>query len=158
VSLFAIGQMYEEETDFVEQPDGTVNGMLCDDSDEDLFGSEQVAASKPPPVSSSAILAWEEGKRREIESKDREESEVAEKLKGEASSALKTFHEKLSVAQSNRAKHNRELDAQKIAEQKKVPDNRWERVVEQIDFSRADLHVKDVSKMRSLLLQLKQGA
>ena len=50
--------------------------------------------------------------------------------------------------------YNKEIDDETL--QKHGSDNKWEGVAGYIDFNRSDLHEKDVSRMKSLLLQLKQ--
>jgi hypothetical protein len=74
----------------------------------------------------------------------------------EASEKLAKFSATLRESQAKRAALNQEADQQKLAELEGDYDNPWEKVVKLIDFGRADLHQRDVGRMKLLLLQLKQ--
>jgi hypothetical protein len=132
-----------------------LDGMLAGSDDDDLFGTAVPAA--PPeqtPAPASALIAWERQKQIELGEKDSQDASKDADLRTAASGALKDFLAKLSDGQSKRAIHNKELDEQKRADLE-ATGNQWEKVVKFIDFNRSDLHQKDISKMKTLLLQLK---
>ena len=82
-------------------------------------------------------------------------SRKAKTLLVKSRNSLDSFNKKIAEAQEKRGKDNLAVDEQTFASLKETPQNKWERVVKYIDFNRSDLHEKDVSKMKSLLLQLK---
>jgi uncharacterized protein with von Willebrand factor type A (vWA) domain len=133
-----------------------LDGMLAGSDDDDLFGGPPAAV--PPPEQSaapqSALIAWEREKQIELREKDAQDEARSADLKAAAGSSLKDYLAKLSEAQEKRAVHNRELDDQKMADLE-ATGNQWEKVVKFIDFNRSDLHQRDISKMKTLLLQLK---
>ena len=146
-----------EETPQEQQNSTTgLDGMLAgSDNDDDLFGA---SAPAPAPAAeapqSSALNDWERTKREEIAELDRKNDEADAELKNQAREKLDKFNETLRKAQESREQHNKELEEQFLAEQKSEAKS-WEKVVGYIDFNRTDLHERDVSKMKTLLLQLK---
>jgi hypothetical protein len=137
------------------QADSSLDGMLGDADDDDLFGG---APPQPAPVSSqppSALIAWQRAKDAELQEKDGQEAQVADDLKGTARASLDTFTKTIADAQEKRRVHNAELDVQKKADLESQSGNQWERVVKFVDFNRSDLHERDIAKFKTLLLQLK---
>jgi hypothetical protein len=132
---------------------GGLDAMLAGPEDDDLFESPADAAPETP----SALVAWEREKRAELDEKDAADSALADATRSAASQALSDWFEKLHSGQAKRAQHNKEADAAKIEDLDQDVPNRWEKVVKSIDFTRADLHIRDVARMKSLLLQLKQS-
>lgn len=136
------------------------NDMMAKSDEDDLFGgSEPVAAAEPTMMGfaqeESALMQWENAKKQQIAEIDSADAEKDAALREEGRAASDNFYNKLQEAQEKRAQHNKEVDAQKIMSQESTSENQWEKVVEYIDFNRTDLHEKDVSRMKSLLLQLK---
>ena len=145
---------------------GGIDGMLADnDDDDDLFGAPQ----QPEPVSmqsfeqppddhveqSRAIVEWEREKQAEIQKLDADQQAADEKMRSEASAKLDEHYKVLRTSQENRAHHNLEVDDEFIRSQSDEGVSKWERVVSYIDFNRGDLHERDASRMKTLLLQLK---
>ena len=126
--------------------------LAGDDDDEELYqqAPAPAAAAEPTPISK-----WNEEKQAQIAIQDQKEREDMENLKNQSSSDLQAFNNKVDELQKKRAVQNKELDEQFIRSQEDETIQPWERVVNQIDFNRTDLHEKDVSKMKTLLLQLK---
>ena len=129
---------------------------------DDIFGSpesgpaDDIYANQPAePQRISALVEWQEKKNQEIAVIDQQESEEIAKIRSKAQEELDAFNKKIDEAQANRAKHNKAVDEETKASLEENPTNKWERVVKYIDFNRSELHEKDVSKMKSLLLQLK---
>ena len=130
----------------------------------DIFGQPQQAASddiyaqgpaQVEPEAVSALVEWQKEKDEEIAKNDQDEQEAATKMKAKASEELAAYNAKIEEAQTNRAAHNKSVDEETMAALNGESDNKWERVVSYIDFNRNELHEKDVSRMKSLLLQLK---
>lgn len=131
-------------------------GDMLGGDDDDLFG-----AGDPVPVQTfvdaepSAVAKWEQEKNAEIADRDAAEQEVDNGLKEKANAARDTFYKNLQEAQEKRHAHNKEVDEQTVSGMESTVENQWEKVVSYIDFNRTDLHEKDVSRMKSLLLQMK---
>ena len=141
---------------------GALDGMLAAGSDdEDLFGqpaAPAAAAATAAPVDvpvSSAVQDWERAKQAELAELDKKNAEADDKLREAAREKLDQFNKTIREAQEKREQHNKELDQQTVAAQKSGSQNKWETVVGYIDFNRSDLHERDVSRMKTLLLQLK---
>ena len=145
-------------TDIFGQPESNQDA-------DDIFGAPQGGAeddiyaqgpSEPAePERVSALVEWQEKKNQEIAVIDQQETEEIAKMRSKASEELEAFNKKIDEAQAKRAKHNQSVDEETKASLEENPENKWERVVKYIDFNRSELHEKDVSKMKSLLLQLK---
>ena len=140
---------------------GALDGMLAAGSDdEELFGAaapaaEPAAGAAPVAPASSAVQEWERTKQAEIAELDKKNDEADAKLRDQAREKLDQFNKTIREAQEKREQHNKELDQQTVAAQKSGSQNKWETVVGYIDFNRSDLHERDVSRMKTLLLQLK---
>ena len=132
---------------------GGLEGMLAGSDDEGLFGAQE--QSQPQQATeSSAMAQWEAEKREELKRMDETEEKANEELKKKVRDESEKFTATLRDAQEKREKQNKEIDDETL--QKNGSDNKWEGVAGYIDFNRSDLHEKDVSRMKSLLLQLKQ--
>lgn len=143
---------------------GGLDGMLAAGSDdEDLFGqaaapaaSSAAAAAAPVDTpASSALIEWERAKQAELAELDKKNEDADAKLREAARDKLDQFNKTIREAQEKREQHNKEIDQQTVAAQKSGSENKWETVVGYIDFNRSDLHERDVSRMKTLLLQLK---
>lgn len=121
------------------------------DAVEDIYASGP--AAEPEKV--SALVEWEQNRNKIIADQDDEEEKQISAMRQKASEDLSNFHKKIEEGQETRAHHNVEVDAETKAALESHPENQWEGVVSYIDFNRSDLHEKDVSRMKGLLLQLK---
>ena len=135
---------------------GGLDGMLAgSDNEDDLFGGPEPFDQPPAETGPSPALAeWERAKREEIAEIDAKNDEADAKMREEARERLNEFNKALEEGQAQRAKGNLELDEQKAASLE-ATGQKWEKVVSYIDFNRADLHERNVSRMKTLLLQLK---
>ena len=146
------------------QPTSQLDDMLAnDDDDDDLFTSNNninnstnsFNANQPTePEQPSALIEWKAKKNEELAKLDAEEQQKNEEIRTQAKTTLDNYYVKLHDSQEKREKHNKEVDEQTVADQQNN-DNKWEKTVSYIDFNRSDLHERDVSRMKSLLLQLK---
>lgn len=142
-----------------------IDDMLAnDDDDDDLFSNNNTNnnasnPNQPPaePETPSALIEWEAKKKEELAVLDKEESEKNEELRKEGKAASDKFYDGLRDAQAKRAKHNLEVDEQTKADLESTNENVWEKTVSYIDFNRTDLHERDVSRMKTLLLQMKNA-
>jgi hypothetical protein len=145
----------------VRRDSTSLEGMLAGSDDEDLFASPSPVPVAPaeiedgPLSAPSALIAWKQQKDNEVAAKDGEDAQYADRLRQEAERKLNDYKKTLQTEQEKRAKLNAESDAEKITGLEKEG-NRWEKVALMIDFTRNDNHVKDVSRFKTLLIQLKQ--
>ncbi|OHT14195.1 clathrin light chain A-like protein [Tritrichomonas foetus] len=141
-----------------EQNEG-IDAMLADNDDDDLFSAPQGAPegqeSQPEAETSSALIRWQQEKDGQLRELDANESTQNQEMQSKAKESLDRYYKNLAESQENRAKLNRETDEQSIADRDSTTTQSWEKVVKFIDFNRSDLHERDVSRMKSLLLQLK---
>ena len=168
-------QVQQNSNDVLDLPEDEPAGGNADDifgsgqpeqqNSADIFGApaqgeaDDIYSAGPAepaePERESALVEWQRQKDQEIAAIDAaEEKEIAE-MKEKAKKQLDDYNKKVDEAQANRAKHNLDVDKETFETLNSHPENQWERVVTYIDFNRADLHEKDVSRMKSLLLQLK---
>jgi hypothetical protein len=136
---------------------GGLRDMLAaGDADADLFGGPPAVAAvdEGPP---SAIVEWQSAKDQEIRQKDEQDSQFADSIRTEADEKLQKFNSTLRESQAKRAILNHESDQQKLQELDANYKNPWEKVVKLIDFTQQDFHVRDVSRLKTLLIHLKQN-
>lgn len=114
---------------------------------------------KIPREEPEKIKKWREAQRELLEEKDRNEEVKKEEWKVAAKKELEEWykhHEEL-VAKTRAA--NRNAEKQFVAEAGAIePGTEWERIAKLCDFNpKSSRTSKDVSRMRSIILQLKQS-
>ncbi|XP_039294704.1 clathrin light chain isoform X2 [Nilaparvata lugens] len=105
------------------------------------------------------IKKWREDQKKSLEEKDLNEEKKKEELRTAAKSELDEWyrhHEEL-IAKTRAA--NRNAEKQFVAESGAIePGTEWERIAKLCDFNPKSTRTsKDVSRMRSIILQLKQN-
>ncbi|XP_003396051.1 clathrin light chain isoform X1 [Bombus affinis] len=121
-------------------------------------------APKPPPVKEEPekIRKWREEQKTRLEEKDAEEEKKKEEWKEAARKELEEWYKHHAEAISKTKTTNREsaknAEKQFVAEADEVePGTEWERIAKLCDFNpKSSRTSKDVSRMRSIILQLKQ--
>lgn len=108
------------------------------------------------------LKLWKKEQEERLKKKDADEEDKKEELRMKAKQELEDWykHYEEQLAKSKMA--NREKEEEFVAEIGGMnhiePGSEWERVAKHCDFSaKAAGHTKDVSRMRSILLQLKQN-
>lgn len=104
------------------------------------------------------ILIWRQQQAEMIEKKDQEEKEAIEKLKQSGEEELQTFYKTNKMNLEKIRANNRMNENVEIESDNKVnDDDLWKSVVNNLcDFSQTKVKNRDVSRMRSIFLQLKQ--
>lgn len=127
--------------------------------DEELF-SQPPTPAKTPPIREEPekIKKWREEQKKRLEDKDAEEEKKKEEMRNAAKKELEEWyqhHEEL-IAKTKAA--NRNAEKQFVAEVDDIePGTEWERIAKLCDFNpKVGRTNKDVSRMRSIILQLKQ--
>ncbi|XP_076230811.1 clathrin light chain isoform X2 [Calliopsis andreniformis] len=116
--------------------------------------------AKPPPVKEEPekIRKWREEQKARLEEKDAEEEKKKEEWREAARKELEEWYKHHAEAISKTKTTNRNAEKQFVAEADEVePGTEWERIAKLCDFNpKSSRTSKDVSRMRSIILQLKQ--
>ncbi|XP_026670683.1 clathrin light chain isoform X2 [Ceratina calcarata] len=115
---------------------------------------------KPSPVKEEPekIRKWREEQKARLEEKDAEEETKKEEWREAAKKELEEWYKHHAEAISKTKTTNRNAEKQFVAEADEVePGTEWERIAKLCDFNpKSSRTSKDVSRMRSIILQLKQ--
>ncbi|XP_059483145.1 clathrin light chain isoform X4 [Neocloeon triangulifer] len=132
---------------------------------EEVNGYEEPAASVSPKVAKEEpekIRKWREEQKQRLEEKDAAEAEAIEKLRLQAREELDEWYKNHNEAKTKTKAANREsaMNAEKqfvAATDEIEPGTEWERIAKLCDFNpKSSKGCKDVTRMRSIILQLKQ--
>jgi len=137
---------------------------------ENSFGQNngtRLGSTSPLPSSFSdipreepeKIKRWREDQKKRLENKDVEEERKKKEMKEAARKELEewyTSHEE-QVAKNRTA--NRSAEKELVADTDPIePGTEWERIAKLCDFNpKGSKHQKDISRMRSIILQVKQS-
>uniref|UniRef100_U5EX03 Clathrin light chain n=1 Tax=Corethrella appendiculata TaxID=1370023 RepID=U5EX03_9DIPT len=114
---------------------------------------------KPVTEEPEKIKKWREDQKTRLEEKDREEEKRREELREQAKKELEDWykHHEESISKTKAA--NRNAEKQFVAETDEIePGTEWERIAKLCDFNpKTNKSSKDTSRMRSIVLQLKQN-
>lgn len=127
------------------------------ETDSELFASptptRPVTREEP-----EKIKKWREEQKKRLEEKDANEEKRKEELREGAKKELAEWyrHHEEQIAKTKTA--NRNAEKQFVAESDEIePGTEWERIAKLCDFNpKSSKTSKDVSRMRSIILQLKQ--
>jgi len=143
---------------------------------DDGLGGESVLAPEPeavkpelvqpaapnyslPREEPEKILKWREEQKLRLEQKDEEEEKKKKEMKEQASKELEEWYlqHKETIEKTRLANRNAEKELATQSEEVE-PGQEWERIAKLCDFNpKASRNNKDVSRMRSIILQLKQS-
>ena len=118
-------------------------------------------AHRPTPVREvpENIKKWREEQKKRLEEKDENEDKKREEWREAAKKELEEWyrHHDDLIAKTRAA--NRNAEKQFVADDDEIePGTEWERIAKHCDFNpKASKGSKDVSRMRSIILQLKQN-
>ncbi|XP_015596887.1 clathrin light chain isoform X4 [Cephus cinctus] len=104
------------------------------------------------------IKKWREEQKTRLEQKDAEEEKKKEEWREAAKKELEEWYKHHTETISKTKATNRNAEKQFVAEADEVePGTEWERIAKLCDFNpKSSRTSKDVSRMRSIILQLKQ--
>jgi hypothetical protein len=107
------------------------------------------------------IKLWREEQRARLQTKDAEEENKRKEWKESAKKELEDWYknrqEQLAKTHSNNKVNNKAAEAELVAPRDGANGTEWERMNKLCDFNpKANKNTKDVSRMRSILLHLKQ--
>ncbi|XP_066602793.1 clathrin light chain isoform X2 [Prorops nasuta] len=120
--------------------------------------TETPVSSLPVKEEPEKILKWREEQKARLEQKDAEEEKKKEEWRESAKKELEEWYKHHTEAISKTKATNRNAEKQFVAEDDEVePGTEWERIAKLCDFNpKSSRTSKDVSRMRSIILQLKQ--
>jgi len=166
-----------ESTEYLSSPDGGGFDKLLDPLaypapadvvQDDGFGiytavEKEVNGCDSPSESEVAptqkTLLWREEQLKKIAEKDKNEEVKLEEWRNTAKRELEEWYARQAEQVEKHKKNNRVAEAEFVKERDETtPGNEWERISRLCDFNpKNNKNTKDVSKLRSLLLQLKQN-
>ncbi|RWS02211.1 Clathrin light chain A-like protein [Dinothrombium tinctorium] len=105
------------------------------------------------------IRKWREEHQRLLEAKDKEEAKRKEELREQAKRELEEWYQRYTEQLEKSKLNNRNAEKEWIAERDaEAPGLEWEKIARMCDFNpKAARNTRDTSRMRSILLQLKQN-
>merc|ERR1711910_148031 len=147
----------QEIAAFKEEPDFSVDGMQ--DSGDLTSGMSNLNIVREEP---EFLKKWKVEQEERLKLKDEDEEVMKEKLRLQARQELEDWYTRYEAQLKKTKSTNREAESDFVAEVGGMnhiePGPECERVSKHCDFSaKAPGHTKDVSRMRSILLQLKQS-
>lgn len=159
---------FEMIDNFGQQEGFETVGMGSDGGTPEDRGSgepdTEFSAPSPAPVKPiireepEKIKKWREEQKKRLEEKDANEEKRKEELREGAKRELEEWykHHEEQIAKTKAA--NRNAEKQFVAETDEIePGTEWERIAKLCDFNpKSSKTSKDVSRMRSIILQLKQ--
>ncbi|XP_001868264.2 clathrin light chain isoform X2 [Culex quinquefasciatus] len=127
-----------------------------DDGNDDFSG---YTVPKQVTEEPEKIRKWREDQKTRLEEKDREEERKREELREQARKELEDWYKHHEEAISKTKSANRNAEKQFVAETDEIePGTEWERIAKLCDFNpKTNKSSKDISRMRSIILQLKQN-
>jgi hypothetical protein len=140
-----------------EQFNGGLNGGLNSNYDlEQKESSSSPVSDKPEP---EKIRVWREGQQLLLQQKDLEEDAKRDELKLSAKKELDEWYSRYTEQLEKSKLNNRTAEKEWIAERDvETPGLEWEKIAKMCDFNpKAVRNTKDTTRMRSILLQLKQS-
>ncbi|KAJ6647264.1 Clathrin light chain [Pseudolycoriella hygida] len=125
---------------------------------EQDFGYEE--ASPVVREEPERIKLWREEQKTRLEEKDREEEKKKDELREQAKKELEDWYKHHEEAIAKTKSSNRNAEKQFVAElpDEIEPGTEWERIAKLCDFNpKSAKSSRDVSRLRSIILQLKQN-
>jgi len=133
--------------------------MINNDNDiEQDFPTSNGTAPAPVREEPERIRKWREEQKQRLEEKDREEEKKKLELREQAKKELEDWYKHHEETISKTKASNRNAEKQFVAETAEIePGTEWERIAKLCDFNpKSSKSSRDVSRMRSIILQLKQ--
>merc|ERR1712045_212551 len=140
------------------QPAADNDNFLTEGEASELStGMSKLYVAKEEP---EFMRKWKEEQKARLEKKDQEEAAAMEELKVKAKQELEDWYKRYETQIEKTKNCNREEETKYEGNEMNhiEPGSEWERVAKHCDFSaKAPGHSKDVSRLRSIMLQLKQN-
>nr|XP_040235957.1 clathrin light chain isoform X3 [Anopheles coluzzii] len=132
------------------------NNLNTEDDNDDFAG---FTVPKQVTEEPEKIRKWREDQKARLEEKDREEERKKDELREQARKELEDWYKHHEETISKTKSANRNAEKQFVAETDEIePGTEWERIAKLCDFNpKTNKSNKDISRMRSIILQLKQN-
>ena len=137
-----------------------INSYLDFQDGKDIYAGMQTISIKKDKEEPEFMRKWKEEQQKRLSKKEEEETAAMEELKQKAQQELADWYKRLETQLEKTKRINREEEAKYRNDEVNhiEPGSEWERVAKHCDFStKAPGHTKDVSRMRTIMLQLKQN-
>ncbi|XP_026811419.1 clathrin light chain isoform X3 [Rhopalosiphum maidis] len=147
-------------TQTLSNENGLTNGFTATNSDDDT--SSPIIAPKIEREEPEKIKKWREEQKTRLEEKDADEEKKKEELRLVAKNELEEWYKihKEQIAKTKDVNRESAINAEKqfVAESDEIePGTEWDRISKLCDFNpKSSRASKDVTRMRSIILQLKQ--
>merc|ERR1711990_1111859 len=150
---------FEEEFEIpaASEVDPAAEFLAKEQASELSSGMSKLYVAKEEP---EFMRKWKEEQKERLEKKDQEETAAMEELKVKAKQELEDWYKRYETQIEKTKSCNREEETKYEGNELNgiEPGSEWERVAKHCDFSaKAPGHTKDVSRLRSIMLQLKQN-
>jgi len=116
--------------------------------------------SSVPRIEPETIRVWREENAKRLAEKDAKEEEMLNELREQAKKELSDWYKHYKEQVEKTKSFNRESEMEFVAEVNDIkPGTEWERVNKLVDFNskHSKSSTKDTSRMKSIMLQLKQN-
>ncbi|XP_025410466.1 clathrin light chain isoform X5 [Sipha flava] len=147
-------------TQTLSNENGLTNGFTAAHSDDDT--SSPIITPKVEREEPEKIKKWREQQKTRLEEKDADEEKKKEELRQVAKKELEEWYKihKEQIAKTKDVNREAAINAEKqfVAESDEIePGTEWDRISKLCDFNpKSNRASKDVTRMRSIILQLKQ--
>jgi len=156
-------QETEENIAVVEQSSGDSNFDFL--ADAESAGVDQMSngfSNMSVKIDPESIRQWKIEQEARLVEKDRNEEKNLQELKAQAQKELDDWYKHYNAEMEKTRETNRAAQETLVSEVSQMndiePGTEWDRVAKQCDFnSKTARNTKDVSRMRGILLQLKQN-
>ncbi|XP_053669136.1 clathrin light chain [Anopheles marshallii] len=144
-----------------QDPSTTADNYHNTEDDNDDFAGFTVP--KQVTEEPEKIRKWREDQKARLEEKDREEERKKDELREQARKELEDWYkhheETISKTKASNRESAKNAEKQFVAETDEIePGTEWERIAKLCDFNpKTNKSSKDISRMRSIILQLKQN-
>lgn len=151
-----------EMNDF-EGANGDINSLSNGISDISINNKQREPSLVTQPIipaeEPESIKRWREEHLKALEKKDADEKKKIEELREQAKKELEEWYHRYKEQVENAKKQNRAAEKEWIAERdNEQPGQAWEKISRMCDFNpKTSRNNRDTSRMRSMLLQLKQN-
>lgn len=118
-----------------------------------------LSITRTPREEPEKIKKWREDQQKSLQEKDKEEALKKEELQGAAKRELEDWYARYKEQIEKSKQTNRNAEKEWVAERDaEVPGQEWEKIAKLCDFNpKSSRNSKDTSRMRSIILQLKQS-
>jgi len=134
-------------------------GLLSGGMEEMRVSPRTVSPMAMPRIEPETIRVWRQENEKRLAEKDAKEEEMLNQLREQAKKELSDWYKHYKEQVEKTKSINRESELEFVAEVNDIkPGTEWERVNKLVDFnSKHAKNTKDTTRMKSIMLQLKQS-